>query len=161
MQLPIQILRTDVIPLINIAWGNSFARVRSNRIAIAARGWNPLNRALPKHLEILKTMSKPIDLTETRSIIEEKDKIEKTYENEEEVNNLASSIDVLAGFPGTLLNDVLRHAIKSDAVSKNLNRRYKESKSIREAFEEDKQRVTAGNVFRNGKVILDEELLNI
>ena len=35
---------TDLIPLINKGWRQSFARVEKNRTAIANRVWNPLNR---------------------------------------------------------------------------------------------------------------------
>ena len=37
---------TDVIPLVNYAWAQSFWRVTSNKKAICDRGWNPLNRNL-------------------------------------------------------------------------------------------------------------------
>ena len=37
---------TDIIPLVKKAWVKSFARVESNKKAICARGWGPLNRAL-------------------------------------------------------------------------------------------------------------------
>uniref|UniRef100_A0A7S4UP82 Uncharacterized protein n=1 Tax=Paramoeba aestuarina TaxID=180227 RepID=A0A7S4UP82_9EUKA len=55
MGLPPIIQKTDIIPLINLAWDQSFAKVRSNRKAISDRGWNPLNRALLTHPVILKT----------------------------------------------------------------------------------------------------------
>ena len=35
---------TDLIPLINKAWNQSFAQIGKNHNAIANRGWNPLNR---------------------------------------------------------------------------------------------------------------------
>lgn len=46
---------TDVIPLVRRAWMNSFARVESNRYAIASRGWGPCNYALLEHPDILVT----------------------------------------------------------------------------------------------------------
>ena len=53
-----QDLRTwDIILLVNTAWEYSFAQVGKNRNAIADRGWNPLNRALPANSDILATMT--------------------------------------------------------------------------------------------------------
>ena len=48
---------TDIIPLINKAWKQSFARVDKNRNAIADRGWNPLNRNLLLDSSIRATMT--------------------------------------------------------------------------------------------------------
>ena len=49
---------TDLIPLINKAWDNSFAKVATNKKAIADRGWNPLNYNLLIIPEIRQTMTK-------------------------------------------------------------------------------------------------------
>ena len=51
--------QTDIIPLVKIAWEQSFARVHSNKKAICDRGWFPLNKALLLHPLVLK--SKPTD----------------------------------------------------------------------------------------------------
>ena len=53
--MPLTIEATDIIPLVNIAWSKSFARADKIRNAIADRGWNPANRKLLTHPEILKT----------------------------------------------------------------------------------------------------------
>jgi len=49
---------TDIIPLVNKAWDASFARVDSNKKAIAERGWFPYNRALLLHPDIRSTITK-------------------------------------------------------------------------------------------------------
>ena len=49
---------TDLIPLINIAWQQSFARILKNRNALADRGWNPLNKCLLLHEDLRATMTK-------------------------------------------------------------------------------------------------------
>ena len=41
------------MPLVNIAWNKSFARVESNQAAATTRGWYPANRVLLKHPEVL------------------------------------------------------------------------------------------------------------
>ena len=48
---------TDLIPLINIAWNASFARKDTNKKAIAARGWNPLNYHLLMDPDLRATMT--------------------------------------------------------------------------------------------------------
>lgn len=53
--LETKLKRSDIIPLINMAWKKSFAKTESNRRAIAERGWNPLNRRLLKDPFILNT----------------------------------------------------------------------------------------------------------
>jgi hypothetical protein len=53
--LPIMIEKTDIVPIVNFGWARSFARTRTNLTATAARGWNPLNRALLLHPEIAGT----------------------------------------------------------------------------------------------------------
>ena len=48
---------TDIIPLINKAWNDSFARVEQNKQAIAERGWYPLNRNILLNDELRSTMT--------------------------------------------------------------------------------------------------------
>ena len=48
---------TDIIPLINKAWNDSFARVEKNKQAIAERGWYPLNRNILLNDELRSTMT--------------------------------------------------------------------------------------------------------
>lgn len=46
--------KTDIIPIINMAWKDSFARVNKIKHAIAQRGWNPLNYALMTNKDLVK-----------------------------------------------------------------------------------------------------------
>ena len=48
---------TNIVPLVNIAWELSFARVSMNLQAITERGWGPLNRNLLLYKEIQDTMT--------------------------------------------------------------------------------------------------------
>ena len=47
--------RSDIIPLINIIWEQSFGIVEGNKKTITERGWYPANRRLLTHWEILAT----------------------------------------------------------------------------------------------------------
>ena len=68
MGLPHTITKTDMVPLCNRAFANSFAQVPSNQHAIADRGWNPLNRALIFNTEVLKT--KIVDIVDNDTVPE-------------------------------------------------------------------------------------------
>ena len=65
------ILATDIIPIVNYAWKESFARVETNRKAIADRGWNPLNYNLLTNKQITPTMTNS-EIMELRSMLEVK-----------------------------------------------------------------------------------------
>ena len=54
---PATLSATDIVPLVNIAWEKSFARIHLNKMAIAERGWTPLNRNLLLYKEIQSTMT--------------------------------------------------------------------------------------------------------
>jgi len=56
---------TDLMPLINFVWANSFARVEQNKKAIVDRGWNPLNYNLLTNSELRATMTIAEKLTES------------------------------------------------------------------------------------------------
>ena len=47
----------DIMPLINKAWDDSFARITRNKKAIAGRGWDPYNRALLLNFQIRSMMT--------------------------------------------------------------------------------------------------------
>lgn len=51
------ILPSDIIIIVNQAWEQSFARVRTNKKAIAERGWFPYNRNVLLHPDIRATMT--------------------------------------------------------------------------------------------------------
>lgn len=55
--LPPSLVDTDMMPLINMAWQQSFAKISSNKRAIADRGWNPLNRAILTNDDLRATMT--------------------------------------------------------------------------------------------------------
>ena len=52
-----ELLPTDIIPLINKYWVHSFAEVESNKKSIAERGWFPYNQNLLMHKQLRDTMT--------------------------------------------------------------------------------------------------------
>ena len=59
----------EIIPLVNHAWAQSFARPISNRKAIAERGWNPLNRNLLLNTTLRATMTNDEKQNEIGSVL--------------------------------------------------------------------------------------------
>ena len=55
----------EIMILINYAWERSFARVETNKVAIAERGWFPLNRKLPISTQLRSTMTENEQRDET------------------------------------------------------------------------------------------------
>jgi hypothetical protein len=55
MGMPLNIRPSHIIPVCNTAWKQSFARVPSSKWAISRHGWQPLDRGLLRHPEVLKT----------------------------------------------------------------------------------------------------------
>jgi hypothetical protein len=56
-QMGLEIIPSDIIPIVNYAWSGSFDNVDTNIKVILERGWCPLNRMLLLHPEIRKTMT--------------------------------------------------------------------------------------------------------
>jgi hypothetical protein len=48
----IELIPSDIIPIVNFAWEGSFESKENNKKAIFERGWNPLNRMLLLHPEL-------------------------------------------------------------------------------------------------------------
>jgi hypothetical protein len=46
---------SDVIPMVNATYPNSFGNVEGNKCAINERGWNRMNHTLLLHKDLLKT----------------------------------------------------------------------------------------------------------
>jgi hypothetical protein len=53
----LQLLKTDIIPLVNRAWPGSFGNIEGNKKALAERGWYPYNRNLLLNSRIRATMT--------------------------------------------------------------------------------------------------------
>ena len=51
--LPLTIGPTDIIPLVNRIFHKSYGSINSNLKALADRGWNPPNRKLLEHKELI------------------------------------------------------------------------------------------------------------
>ncbi|CAB9520434.1 expressed unknown protein [Seminavis robusta] len=58
LRMDTSLLPTDVIPLVNKVWSQSFGDVSMARKALSERGWNPMNRALLRDKDIVNSLLK-------------------------------------------------------------------------------------------------------
>ena len=84
MVAEIEILPSDIIPIINDAWNHSFADTRGNQQAIVQRGWFPLNRNLLLLPELRKTMTCDDHDWESRSLLYPEVRIENERKKKEQ-----------------------------------------------------------------------------
>ena len=88
----------DIVPIVNYGWLHSFARTRTNKSAIAVRGWNPLNRALLQHPEIAGTAAQQAEEIPTSA-----------------ASFLPEDINTKDGSAGDMFDILLRNAEKEQA----------------------------------------------
>ena len=96
----LNLVRTDVIPIVNYAWTRSFAKERTNLKAISDQGWGPLNRILLSHAEIQSTN------------LRNESSIETTRNNGLNDNSpiTVTDVNINGGFAGTVIASILRQA---------------------------------------------------
>ena len=159
MSLDIVLTKADIVLIVNSAWKDSFGHVSSNKKAISQHGWNPLNRALLVHPEIIKTKPKVIEID---------DRLETTTMSTATTTTTTdslpftqqSSLNFKDGYSGLIFTDVLQNALKEKCVYENLKKRYAKAKVVKNALDKDNnKRFSAGTVFKSGKVCLDNEIL--
>ena len=132
MGFPHTIKKTDIVPLCNREFANSFAQVPSNQHDIADRGWNPLNRALLLNTEVLKTkIVKIVDYdteTETPRNIFTGD--QSVISSISSTSSVAQTLNLTSGSAGTTITDMLQYALKEEGVNDNFKNRYAEGKIL-------------------------------
>ena len=58
--LKLTITKDDIMLLVNQAWDESFLHRELIAKAVAMRGWNPLNRGILTHPDVVKTRIEPL-----------------------------------------------------------------------------------------------------
>jgi len=174
---------TDMMPIINIAWKNSFARVGKNRQAITNRGWNPLNRALLLDDELRSTMTKKQKskefLLENNIIFPSKntnakngadppsDSAMTTIQNNSATasindnNNVATAAGL--NFNSSLSSFCLKSIISQEQIHETrerINEDMNTGKELKEILKESK-RITSGIIFKAGSVRLGKTVFDI
>jgi hypothetical protein len=176
MGMPLNIRPSDIVPIVNNAWEKSFARVQSNKRAIAKRGWQPLNRGLLKHSEVLKTqvVSRRHDETTTPSsprqvpteavAVSDSATVLSDLTNSDSARSstrsLPKDLNLTSGYAGEFVTGMLQYAIKNEKNVENLEKRYKDGKTLKQSLsQQENKRFTAGSLFKANRVAIDSELL--
>ena len=146
----LDLLHTDVIPIVNYAWTCSFAKERTNLKAISDRGWGPVNWILLSHPEIQSTNLK------------NESSIEATRNNGLHDNSpiTVTDVNINGGFAGTVIASILRQAQCDQQTIENLNKLEDDGVDFTIAMK-NSTKWTAGVLFDKGKCYLDEEVLRI
>ena len=117
-QTTLEILPTDILPLVNYAWDRSFALTSNNKKAIAERGWNPLNRSLLLNSEIRCTMTEIDYENENQSNFPPYNRLKQesfTNVNTTERNNNHTYLDFSRPLSSRVLVDIARHTDLQEA----------------------------------------------
>ncbi len=186
MGMPVNIRPSDIVPIINNAWKQSFARVQPNKRAISRRGWQPLNRGLLKNPEVLKTKVVARETTTTipptppqeilptapQEILPTPATItvpvgpshatvlsDITNDDSSSSTILEPTLNLTSGYAGEFVTSMLQYAIKNKKNTDNLFKRYKDG-TLRESLaQQENKRFTAGSLFKSNRVAIDDEVL--
>jgi len=132
----LNLLRTDVIPIVNAAWKKSFAKTSSNLKAIQDRGWGPLNKILLHHPEISCSKPSPIDSpprltnedspTSSPSSEDSRSPIARSLMKNNDTNKKDTidieDINFNEGFAGDVIQTILRRAQRDQQTLINLRK---------------------------------------
>ena len=174
-QQDVGILPTDIIPMIRYAWNNSFARIDTNKRAIAERGWNPLNRALLLHPDIRVTMTQNEVHDEWNSglrpdviPVQKKKSVSNSNMNESllrgasngSVADSHNDLNFRDGFAGYFVDTIVRHNdlhVARNRVANNM----KEGKNNTSLLRGIKKRITSGKMAHVGEYRLNKTVLEV
>ena len=154
--------KSDIVPLICRAWKDSFGREKENLDAILERGWFHLDMRLLKDPEILQTkvthVNSPATLQSYQVTTEEKTH-DVCYATDDPIGPLG--LNFHHGIAGDLTADLIRVWRKNYSVHKSLEQQKKAGQQANQRFKDfcKDQRMTAGTIFKFGKVVLDKNIL--
>jgi hypothetical protein len=123
--LPLSLNSEDIIPLLNKAWYPSFANKITNRKAIAARGWCPLNRNLLLHKEIQGSGGR-------NNLAREIENSAAPADNNA-VENLPSLLNTTEGVSGICFQKIVQYCLRNGGIERNQENLHR-GESIQETF---------------------------
>jgi hypothetical protein len=150
--------KEDVACLVSRAWQDSFARIRTNKNAIAERGWAPLNYNCLLHPEIAATRCQGADNND--GTMEETSGNSKN--NELTVPSVPPDLLNLShGYAGTLIDSIIETRNRNDArngVNVEENRRKRKEKAL-ENQRLKTRRFGSGNLYAEGQCAMGKDVL--
>jgi hypothetical protein len=133
--LPMSIGPTDIIPLINRVFHKSYSSINSNLKALADRGWNPLNRKLLEHKELIDD-----------SIALSQNTLTSAHENS---SPGSTSLNIHEGMAAQVLDRMIADRARSSQAKKAADERKRKGDVILQNLKEAKK-LTSGVMASNG-----------
>jgi len=142
--LDTKIERHDAVGLVHRAWMKSFAKVDSNKRAIADRGWNPLNYKLLDHEELHR--------------VKDNNAVKKAYELSEISGVMIpdpSNLNFSTGVARTMMDKIVEHKVREKALDTARKDQEAEFIQKRQEIFNNCSKMTAGVAFNSGHVCLN------
>jgi hypothetical protein len=134
--LPGMIGHTDIIPLINRVFHKSYGSINSDLKALADRGWNPPNRKLLEHKELIDDSISPI--------------IENTLTDASSHSSAQSiTLNIHQGLAATVLDRMIAARARSSQAKRAADERKRKGDVILQNLKEAKK-LTSGMMASNG-----------
>ena len=161
------LVRTDIIPIVNYAWQKSFANVKNNLKAIADRGWGPLNRILLSHPEIISSKIESFDSQEneqdglqSQAIMDDNIAVSNTPHHIDNNYLPIPDLNFNTGYAGDVITSILRKAQRDQQILKNISESNKQGSNFITSMGTAKK-FSAGVIFKHGMCYLDKDILSM
>ena len=161
----------EIMILINYAWERSFARVETNKVAIAERGWFPLNRKLLISTQLRSTMTKNEQRDETGNGViipyHATDNFVEIADNEPTLDlqylppppQPSTRPNLKSGMSAYCLDAIVQNQDLMDARER-IRRNREEGESVSDKLKAIKK-MTAARMFLLGKTSLGEDIRDV
>lgn len=146
---------TDIVPIVNKAWPATFGDVSKGRKTLVVRGWNPCNRALLSHPEVVKT--KKISASATGSIDTDMNSA-AAFLTSMRSTCVAHPSDVNIAAIGSHLDKLRDHEDEEVTKTRRMAKRQKDDNAWKEKQQVDKL-IRSGDMMSVGKLTLGKEVL--
>jgi hypothetical protein len=138
---------TDIIPLVNAAWNDSFGNVLSSKKAITERGWNPLNYCLLDNPALQKN---------------EMSEMSTSTSNNNQPSVDPDTLQLTEGVPRELLDKIVDHTMMDKARVDGIKKK-RATLRDNQTFANDLRdltRLTSGKIAARGEFALEEKHRN-
>ena len=167
LQHSMQLVKTDIIPLVRKCWPVGFANVRNNRKAIAERGWMPYTRVLLLHETLRSKMTESMMRRERNSNIFPLRRLPELFDlryvnrngtvtmehvvHQDGTNNATSVLNFEAGSTARHVSNTIMNEVDRQRARERNQRNRAEGNTARERIMAITRRLTAGRLTTEGR----------
>jgi len=147
--LSLTLTKDDIMLLVNRAWNKSFARRELTAKAVAMRGWNPLNRGILTHPEVVRTKVEPTDAsnaTQQEAVVDG-----STASTE---SSFLPQVNITEGFAGTVVDRLVQHRLRNDGRERRSQMLQAGTRIEHEM--QNAKRLTSGIMVANGQFCVNK-----